>query len=128
LFIATALVACVPSVCLAQNPPNQTSAERLAKDCYKRSDAHLNAPFKYPLAVGAFRNPDTLGVYVDPDQWRALSRPQRVSLLRDVACWYAGGRMIRRYWYDFGAIDPATDHAIEVISGDELWPESGHYK
>jgi len=35
--------------------------------------------------------------------------------------------MTKKYWYDFGAIDPASDQAIEVISGNELWPKSGRY-
>jgi hypothetical protein len=80
------------------------------------------------LMVGAHRNPDTLGVFVDPVQWKALPRSERINLLRDVACWYAGGRLIRSYWYDFGAVDPTLDRAIEVFRGAELWPKSGHYK
>jgi hypothetical protein len=127
-FIATIVVAGMTSAS-AQIAPLQTPAQKhLQEQSYKRSDAHLNDPFKYPLKVGAFRNPDTLGAFVDPDQWKALPRSQRVSLLRDVACWCAGGQMIRKYWYEFGAIDPASGQAIEMFSGKVLWPKSGHYK
>lgn len=110
-------------------PPTQTTSQkRLAQKCYSRSESHLNDPFEYPLAVSAFNDPDTLGVFVDPARWKTLPRSERVNLLRDVACWYSGGRMVRRYWYDFGAIDPTSNRAIEVFRATELWPKSGHYK
>lgn len=117
------------SAAWAQILPPQTAAQRrLQLRCWKRAEAHLNNPFDYPLNVGSHDNPPVLGVFVDPERWKALPRSERVSLLRDVACSYAGGRMMKRYWYDFGAIDPASGRAIEVFKTAELWPKSGHYQ
>ena len=121
LSFAAILGVVVPTFSSAQVAHRQTAPERrLAAQCYQRSDAHLNDPFSYPLAVNASPDGKSLGVFVAPEKWNALTEVARVALLRDVACWYAGGRLSRRY--DFSAVDPGTERTIETIRGPQLWP------
>jgi len=123
--MALALTFGAPTLSAAQILPRQTAAQRrLAANCYQRSDAHLNNPFRYPLKVGASPDGKSLGVFVVPDKWRALTEPERVVLLRDVACWYAGGRLSPRYWHDLSAVDAEAGRVLETYSGTKLWPGS----
>ncbi len=123
LSLAAVLGVLAPTFSSAQVAHRQTEPERrLAAQCYQRSDAHLNNPFSYPLTVGASPDGKSLGVSVAPEKWNALTEVARIALLRDVACWYAGGRLERRYWYDFSAVDPGTERTIETIRGPQLWP------
>jgi hypothetical protein len=106
--------------------PPQTAAEKhLARACRKRSDAYIDNPFTYPLLVTMARGVDTLVVFVDPKKWAARSEAERFAMMRDVACWYAGGRMLKSVWYDFSAVEPQTNRIIETFSGEKLWPTSG---
>lgn len=122
------MVLAAPTLVMAQILPPQTEAEkRLRERCFERSDAHVSDPFAYPLRVGASPDGKTLGVFVIPEKWNKLSARDRLTMMRDVACWYAGGRLNRRFWYDFSAVDPETKKNIETFSADQLWPRSGHY-
>jgi hypothetical protein len=113
----------------ARGLPRQTGAEKhLQSACHKRSDAYIGDPFTYPLSVGALPGVDSLVVFVDPAKWAARPEPKRFAMMRDVACWYAGGRMLKSVWYSFSAVDPGTNRIIETFSGDKLWPTSGRYQ
>ncbi len=121
--MALILSVVAPPVSSAQILPRQTASERrLAARCSQRSDARLNDPFSYPLRVGVSPDGKSLGVFVAPEKWNAMPEAIRVSLLRDVACWYAGGRLDRKCWYDFSAVDPGTNRTIETVQGSKLWP------
>jgi hypothetical protein len=125
LAIATVLGVVAPTLSAAQAVARQTPSERrLAAQCYQRSDAHLNNPFSYPLRVGASTDSKSLQVFVAPEKWRAMTETVRVARMRDIACWYAGGRMQRSFWYDFSAVDPDTDRTVETIPASKLWPGS----
>jgi hypothetical protein len=109
--------------------PPQTAAEKhLQRACRKRSEAYIDNPFTYPLSVSAARGVDTLAVFADPDQWAARTEVERFAMMRDVACWYAGGRMLKSVWYDFSVVDPKTNRILETFLGEKLWPTSGRYQ
>jgi len=113
----------------AQVLPPQTAAEKhLQSACLRRSGTYIGDPFKYPLQVGVVPGGDTLGVMVDPEKWAATPESKRFTMMRDVACWYAGGRMLKSVWYTFSVYEPDTNRVLETFSGDNLWPKSGHYQ
>jgi hypothetical protein len=113
----------------AQGLPPQTAAEKhLQSACRKRSDTYIGDPFTYPLSVGTLPGVDSLVVFVDPEKWAARQEPERFAMMRDVACWYAGGRMLKSVWHSFSAVEPGTNRIIEIFLGDKLWPTSGRYQ
>ena len=104
----------------AQILPRQTAHEKLvARECWARADAHTGHVFAYPLRIGILDGSKNLGVYVRPDGWAALSPMERTSLMRDIACAYAGGRANKRYWYTFSVGDGAG-RVIETFPAS-LW-------
>jgi hypothetical protein len=113
----------------AQGLPPQTAAEKhLQRVCSKRSEAYLDNPLSYPIRVFAPPGIGSLAVNVDPKKWAARSDSERLAMMRDIACSYAGGRMLKSAWYTFSAVEFGTDRLIETYSGDKLWPASGRYK
>jgi len=107
----------------------QTAAQKhLQRVCRKRSDRYVDDGFAYPLSVASLPNVDSLVVFVDPEKWMTRPESARFAMMRDVACWYAGGRMLKSVWYSFSAVEPGTNRVIETFSGDKLWPTSGRYQ
>jgi len=108
--------------------PPQTAAEKhLQRVCSKRSEAYLDNPLSYPIRVFAPPGVGSLAVIVDPEKWAARSESERLAMMRDIACSYAGGRMLKSAWYTFSAVEVGTNRVIETFSGDKLWPTSGRY-
>jgi hypothetical protein len=113
----------------AQGLPRQTAAEKqLQSACRKRSDGYIGDPFTYPLLVTALPGVDALVVFVDGEKWAARSEPERFTMMRDVACWYAGGRMLKSVWYSFSAVETGTNRIVGTFPGEKLWPTSGRYQ
>lgn len=106
----------------AQILPPQTAYEKMiAHKCWDVADARTGDIFTYPLRVGIGAGWKSLGVYVQPHNWQSLPRRERVFLMENIACAYAGGRTDKRYWYSFSVGDAATNKVIETFPAAELW-------
>lgn len=77
--------------------------------------------FTYPLKTFAAPDADVMAVNVDAEKWNALSRAERISLMGDLACAYAGGRLDRKFWQPFGAVDAKMNKTVETFTVDEMY-------
>lgn len=121
LVFALALVAVTPLVAQAFDAP-QTSTEKLqSEECWARAELRLGDVLSYPLTIFAAPDADVMAVDVNPEQWEALPQPERLTLMADLACSYAGGRMRADQWQPFGAVDPQAGKTIETFTAEELF-------
>ena len=126
LILALALVAISPLAAHAGDAPQTSSEKHRSQACWDRAEAQEGDALSYPLKIFAASDADVMAVNVDQKKWQALPRSERVVLMRDLACSYAGGRMKRDQWQPFGAVDATTDKTIETFTVEELFPKSGN--
>jgi hypothetical protein len=83
--------------------------------------------FTFPTTLTGLPGVPGITVYVIPEKFKKTGTAKKLKLMRDVACYYSGGRMNKDYWDTFSAYDLRSDKIMEVFPLKYLWPKSGRY-
>ncbi|RKD36092.1 hypothetical protein [Rhizobium sp. WW_1] len=124
--LALSLVVAAHSTAWTADAPQTPAEKHHSKECWSAAAAQEGAVFSYPLRIFAAPDADIMAVNVDKDKWSALPQSDRITLLSDLACSYAGGRMQPDQWQPFGVVDPATNKTIETFTVNQLFPKEAY--